>query len=154
MTDSQHEFIHQLYLELSPSMIQFIVRTTGNGDLAQELTQEAFLLACVNIDKVYGHEKPQGWLFKTLGNLLKREWARRSRTPEELTDEFLAVEDQVPLDLFLPKELSETARKIILLRVEEGRSFDEIAEKVGMTPAACRQQMSRAKRQCKKIWEN
>lgn len=144
MTEQQHQFIFRLYQEHSPRMIQYAARKTGDRDQAEDLVQEAFLIACIKILEVEDHAKPVGWLYSTLNNHLKRVNRHPTLSLDQLHENALTAELSTPLELLMPRELSDTARKIVMLRVGEERSYTEIAEEMGMSEAACRKQMSRA----------
>ena len=144
MTEQQHQFIFRLYQEHSPKMIQYAIRKTGDRDQAEDLVQEVFLIACIKIPEVEDHTKPVGWLYSTLNNHLKRVNRHPTLSLDQLHEDALTAEFSTPLELLLPKDLSNTTRKIVMLRVGEERSYTEIAKELGMSEAACRKQMSRA----------
>lgn len=135
-------------------MIQHAIRKMGDRDQAEDLVQETFLIACMKIREVEDHVKPVGWLYSTLNNHLKRVNRHPTLSLDQLREPAAAAELSTPLELLLPRELPETTRRIVTLRVGEERSYAEIAEAMGMTEAACRKQMSRAMKQFKKCLEN
>lgn len=134
-------------------MIQHVVRKTGDDEEAQDLVQETFLIACMKIHEVEQHSKPPAWLYSTLNNHISRTRRHATLSLDQFREDTLMAEDAVALELMLPRELSPTARQIVLFRIRDKLSYAEIAEETGMTEAACRKQMSRAMALCKKIWE-
>lgn len=151
MTQEQRMFIEQLAQLHGRRMAQLTYRRLGDHDTTKDIVQETFLIACCKVKEVYEHENPPGWLYLTLHNLTKRELNRRKR--EVICDDIQSlpvfVEDDLPMELFLPNTLSAKDRELLLMRLRDGLTFEEIAELRGITVVACRQQMSRAVRRCR-----
>ena len=59
--------------------------------------------------------------------------------------------DETALFEMLPRELSETDKKILILRFEKQLEYDELAESLGITDFAARQRVSRAVRRMRKL---
>ncbi len=135
-------------------LVELAYRYTGNEELAKDLVQETWLTAWYKIDFVIQHENPTGWLYKTFWNLTRREISKAHYSDCHLDPELLGDDDVgLPTDCYLPKGLNERERKIILMRIDRQLSYAEIAETQGITQTACRQQVSRAFRKCKKLLE-
>lgn len=64
-----------------------------------------------------------------------------------LTDqiELFGSEMELPLEACLPREMDEKYREILVLRFEELLDYREIAERLHISAALCRQRVSRAK---------
>ena len=56
-----------------PQLVQRAYRSIGDPEKAQELVQDVFLVALRQINVLYDHPCPVGWLHKTLSNLLLQE---------------------------------------------------------------------------------
>lgn len=155
MDSRQREHIHQLMLQHSETMVRLTYRRVGDWHLAEDLVQETFLTACCKADQICEHIKPVAWLYETLNNLTMRERRRAYHTDvstEEIAE--LQCEMPLPLEFYLPKGLNDDEREVILLRLDKGYSFQELAELYGLTEAACRQRVSRAIRKCRKLIED
>lgn len=153
MTKEQNEFITSLVKEHGDRLTQMAFRYTGSADLAEDLVQETMLTACCKIDTLVNHENVKGWLRKTLWNLATREMSKayHGEVFIELDSVVGSSGIDLPMDLYLPKELNNKEREIILLRIDKGLSYAEIAEEKGLTETACRQQLSRAIRKCRDL---
>ena len=118
--------------------------------------QETFLTACCKADQVCSHANAAGWLYTTLNNLTLRERRRMYHQSELPLDEGIidCKEIELPLECYLPNGLREEEKEAILLRIEKGNSFGEIAEHFGITEDACRQRLSRALRKCRSLMED
>lgn len=157
MNRKQHELIVSLHNDCFERMRSIVYRKTGDICLAEEIAQETFLVAIIKVDDLMGHEKPEGWLFKTLNNIILREMDRvyrRTECPLDGAMELLYHEDDIPFELMLPKELSSYDKEMLILRLDKQWSYEQIADYRGITQAACRKQMSRAVARCKEFMEN
>lgn len=51
----------------------------------------------------------------------------------------------------MPCDLTEHERTLFLWKIKEDRGYDEIAGMLGITPVACRKQMSPAFEKCRRL---
>lgn len=153
MTREQSEFLDKLYFDHSDKMARLTYRRIGDHELAKELVQETFLTASCKIEKLLTHNNPAGWLYVTLLNLTMREMGKSYHTEVPLNKvQLVGVEGiDLPMSECLPAGLKESDRELLLMRIDEEMSFAEIANIRGITEVACRQQVSRAMRRCKKL---
>ena len=61
---------------------------------------------------------------------------------------------ELPMACHIPMGLSGSEQEIILLRIDKGYSFLELAEHFGISEMACRQRLSRALRKCRTLLED
>ncbi len=150
------------YVELITKLIELhgrplaelAYRCTGSRELAEDLVQETWLVAWCKIELVSRHRNPAAWLYKTMWNLARRELAKAYHSELALDETVLGGKcDGLPMEHFLPDGLCEKERELILMRIDRQMSFAEIAEAKGITENACRQQVSRAIRKCRKLLE-
>ena len=154
VTEEQNGFLDTLVKEHQKRMAWLTVRRVGDEELASDIVQETLLTTCWKIDEVYHHENPAGWLHKTLDYLTKREMRRAHHKAEMPLLEEIPVRNNttdLPMENYLPRGLTEHERTLLLWRIKEERTYDEIAEALGITPAACRKQMSRAFEKCRRL---
>lgn len=156
MTKEQNELIARLFSKNGKRLSQLVYRYTGSTELAEDLIQETMLIACMKIDVLAEHENQEGWLAKTLWNLSKREMSKAYHSEVPLELEYIRGNYKMDLsmDLFLPSELNDKEKEIILMRIDQGMSYTEIAAKKGLSEDACRQQLSRAIRKCRALMED
>lgn len=156
MTTEQINFLDALTEKYQSRMVQLTFRRIGDAELANDIVQEVFLTACWKIDEVYYHQNPAGWLFATLNYLTKREMRKVYHAAEVPLMADIPSKDntiELPMENYLPDGLTEQERIILLWRIEEERTFDEIAEMRGITPVACRKQISRAMAKCRQLMQ-
>lgn len=156
MTKEQNDFIAGLVKKNGARLAQMAFRYTGDIHLAEDIVQETMLTACCKVDALVSHENVKGWLRKTLWLLSTREMSKayHGEAFMELDSVVGSSGIDLPMDLYLPKELNDKEREIILLRIDKGLSYEQIADMKGITGSACRQQLSRAIRKCRKLMLN
>lgn len=134
-----------------------IYRTVQNRAEAQDLTQEVFLRAVRAIDRYDDRGDSMHALLVTVAlNLLRDRWRRRRPLAANVDDlPYLATREPGPEQLALDdldevaiqaalRRLPDEQRRVIQLRVIEGRSSQEVAELLGRNAAAIRQIQRRA----------
>ena len=93
-------------------------------------------------------------LFETLNNLTLRESRRFYHTEVSIEDIAESYElTELPMACHIPMGLSGSEQEIILLRIDKGYSFLELAEHFGISEMACRQRLSRALHKCRTLLE-
>ena len=110
---------------------------------AEDVAQEAMVRACFHWKRVRGMERPEGWLYATAFNLVRRD---RRRPPVEPTLPVQAhdtTDDRLDLVRALG-ELPLSQRKAVVLRYVLGYSTAEAADLLQTTPGALRAVLHRA----------
>jgi RNA polymerase sigma factor (sigma-70 family) len=145
----------RLFEEHHGSLFRYLVRLTGDADLAHDAAQEAFTRL---LQKPPRAEQPRAWLFTVATNVV-RAWANSKKRRGELllhAGARVPVADALPVpDEFAESnerrtavqralaELNEKERTVLLMR-EEGFAHREIAEAVGTTTASVGTMIARA----------
>jgi RNA polymerase sigma-70 factor (ECF subfamily) len=118
-------------------LYNFLLRLTGDGELARDLSQEAFLRSYQRLRELRDKEKFRSWLFRIAVNL-HRSHVRRPTLPVEDSTEIESLgggrgevhpgthEMQLTLRS-LVSHLAPEHREVVLLRVFHGFQFDEMA---------------------------
>lgn len=142
------------YERLQPSLYRYLLRLTGDPDLAEDLAQESFV-------RLLNHDLPEAeirpWIFAVATNLVRdsartRERRRRliqehgqPRTHAPPADEWVERAERIESVREALGKLSERDRKLLLLR-EEGFKYAEIAELIGVVPGSVGTLVARALR--------
>lgn len=140
----------KLVSQYSQRVYAFAVRLSGNEDVAEDATQEAFIKAWKNRAKYDPAKGFQPWIFAiarnaTLDILRKRKDLAFSRLEESVVESFGEdiPADQEPITEALErlatqavveetlKELTFAQRTAVYLHDVEGRTFDEISQITG-----------------------
>jgi RNA polymerase sigma factor (sigma-70 family) len=140
----------------------YLWRMTGDRQSASDLCQETFLRAWQRYDVIRTYDRPDAWLFRVATNLALQ-LARRKKAPVgaagPLEDDFepsvsdpawhLAERDLARETLL---ELPPRARSLLLLREVSGFSGEEAAKMLGMSLAAVKVALWRARAQFREIY--
>lgn len=143
------------------------LRTLGNREDAEDVTQEAFLKAYRSLDSFRGDSKFSVWLYRIVSNLCLDLLRSRQRKPTqsltvedddgeigelEISDEHFSPEKL--LDRKLTREsvqrglsaLPDDARQILLLRELQGMSYEEIGQALDLEPGTVKSRIFRARK--------
>lgn len=142
-----HE-LHQLYLENYSSLICFARSVMNNPDAAEDLVQETFLVAQCRLDAVRSSPNPHGWLMNTLKNIIGNYYKQQrfvaqslnvDNHPDHTSEHMLSIHE-----LYAGLISSEDLKLLVWIYCENV-SRQEAADRLGISPAACRKRLQRAK---------
>jgi RNA polymerase sigma-70 factor, ECF subfamily len=149
-----------LFERLYPSLFRYLHRLTGDADVAEDAAQEAFVRF---LDRSIPEAEARAWLFTVALNLV-RDVSRRSTHRRAL----LSVTPVLPSTPPAPDEVVERSERIervrralesvperdrqLLLMREEGFSYQEISEVVGVAPSSVGTLISRALRRFAQVY--
>ena len=143
------------------------LRTVGNQQDAEDMTQEAFLRAYRSIHSFRGDSKLSVWLYRLTTNLCIDLLRSRGRKPtvsltvedsDEDTQELDVTDERYdPEEIFQRRELQravqrglaalpEDYRVILVLRELEGLSYAEIGEVLGLEEGTVKSRLFRARK--------
>ena len=149
-----------LYTAHAAAVLRFLRDLLGDATLAADATQETFARAFRRIETVRKDDKRPGWLFGIARNVsLEYRRARRvarSRLADDEEPDAAPCGGRSPEAQLLGQEaaeviaralasLPEERRAALLLRLDHGLSYDEIAAALGWTVAKARVEVFRAR---------
>src|SRR5687768_5254208 len=149
-------------------LLNFIYRTIGDRDRAEDLVQEVFIRVFRHLHRFDQTKKFSTWIYTIASNLAKNELRNRSRNPLVLFQTIkknweadhrpLQFEDTTarPDDLYRKRflkdavdqcvqRLPEHHREVFVLRELEGKSYQEIAEITGCNLGTVKSRLNRAR---------
>ncbi len=149
-------------------LLNFIYRTTGDRERAEDLVQEVFVRVYRHIHRFDRSRKFSTWIYTIASNLAKNELRNRSRNPLVFfqairrhwddDDRPLQFEDPGtrPDDLYRKRQLREAVeraveklpahhRGVFVLRELEGKSYEEIAEITSCNLGTVKSRLNRAR---------
>lgn len=151
--------------EIWPRLYKYFYYRVQNREEAEELTQETFervhpKIVSGEVEK----DKIEAYCFVAAKNLIAEVWRKRVRQPavismDEMTaqgwepavpEQATGVEDFFVLERAL-QELSDEYRRVLILRIIEGRPVSEVAGKMKRSPGAVRSLQFRAVRALKEL---
>jgi RNA polymerase sigma-70 factor (ECF subfamily) len=149
-------------------LLNFVYRTVGDRERAQDLVQETFVRVYRHLHRFDQTKKFSTWIYTISGNLAKNELRNRSRNPLVLFQTIkknwqadhrpLEWEDTKlrPDDLFRKRHLKEMVeasvdqlpehhRIVFVLRELEGKTYEEIADITGCNLGTVKSRLNRAR---------
>lgn len=157
MTDRE---FHSRYLSLAEALYGVAFYILENEADAEDAVQELYLKLWKNRDALDGIRSPKAYAMTLLRNLCldRIRQARKfsvSGVPESLGGSFdpeAAMDDRERLEKVLAavKSLPDRQREILVMRTVEGLSYDEIAQRTGMSYLSLRVLLSRSRQTLRK----
>jgi RNA polymerase sigma factor (sigma-70 family) len=150
LTGADEQF-RRMFVESYPSVARTVWLLVGDREVAQEITQEAFIQLLLHWRKVSRFEQPGLWVRRVAIRRAQRErhriWQRIgveqsaapmpvSTGPDEPDDAVRAAVQALP-----PKQ-----RAVVVLFYFEDRPMDEIADLLGSSVSSCWSQLHTARR--------
>ena len=144
---------HELYERYAPDVYRFAHWLTGNPDDAKDLTSETFVKA-LTAEAEPRAETVKAYLFTIARNLHRKQWRRTLRL-EPMADDYVdpaarpdvAAADREELDRAMTaiRDLPELDRTVLLLRVQDNMSYEEIAAVTGISATTAKVKVFRAR---------
>jgi len=154
--------IRRLFERHYPAVVRFLYRRLGDRDQAEELAQEAFTRL---LDKRL--RRPTAWLYTVAANLARdaaRGEAVRARRLQVLAGELADAAEPSPEQELMREETSQRVRaallslserdRLLLLLREEGLSYREIADVIGISPTSVGPLLTRAQRRFVRLYHD
>lgn len=151
-----------VYERSFPSLFRYLHRYTGDADAATDLAQEAFMrLLSARVPEA----DARAWLFRVATNLARDRSRARTRRLRLLDRWLGGGEDAVAADEGIERReavervrlaldaLDGRDRRMLLMR-EEGFTYREIAEAVGVAPGSVGTLIARAVERFREVYAN
>jgi RNA polymerase sigma-70 factor (ECF subfamily) len=138
------EAFGELYKMFAP-MVHGIILARVPRDETDDIVQEVFLSAFKNLNTLREKSAVGAWLAMIARNRAA-EFYRTARPTEELSEDLRQKENprtEAREILTAIRELPETYRETLVLRLVEGMTGQEIAEQTGLTPESVRVNLHR-----------
>jgi RNA polymerase sigma-70 factor, ECF subfamily len=166
--DGEKRAFTELVERYHSRLLNFVYRTTGDRERAEDLVQESFIRVYRHLHRFDQTKKFSTWVYTIASNLAKNELRNRSRNPLVLFQVLRKSwdADQKPLewedntyrpdDLYRKRhlrqlvetavaELPEHHRAVFVLREVEGKTYEEIAEITGCNLGTVKSRLNRAR---------
>src|SRR5438477_7363434 len=167
LTGEQRAFT-ELVERYQTRLLNFIYRTIGDRDRAEDLVQEVFIRVHRHLHRFDQSKKFSTWVYTIASNLAKNELRNRSRNPLVLFQTLRSsrADEERPLqfedanhrpdDLYRKRHLRELVeqtvaqlpehhRQVFVLRELEGKSYEEIAEITACNLGTVKSRLNRAR---------
>ena len=166
--DGDQRAFGELVRRYDNRLVNFVYRTVGDRERAQDLVQETFVRVYRHLERFDQSKKFSTWIYTIASNLAKNELRNRSRNPLVLFQTIkqnwdadhrpLEWEDTQykPDDLYRKRflkekvdeavaQLPEHHRIVFVLRELEGKSYEEIAEITSTNLGTVKSRLNRAR---------
>ena len=166
--DGDQRAFAELVRRYDNRLLNFVYRTVGDRERAQDLVQEIFVRVYRHLARFDQSKRFSTWIYTIASNLAKNELRNRSRNPLVLFQTIkknweadhrpLEWEDTQykPDDLFRKRNLREQVeaavdqlpehhRMVFVLRELEGKTYEEIAEITGCNLGTVKSRLNRAR---------
>lgn len=145
MLTTREDFVREALDQYESSLIGYAVTFLHDVDRARDVVQDTFIrLYQQDVEKVHGGLKT--WLFTVCRNRsldilrkerrvvgLKEEELERVPTPRRTPAERIDLKERISQMRFCLEKLSGNQREVILLKFEQGLSYQEIAAVTGLS---------------------
>lgn len=164
MSKPQNDLVVRLFGRYTGELVKFLTRRTGNRTDARDLAQDTYV-RLLRMDRVDVVRDPQAYLFRIAANLayeyqLKQRSERmRLETPsvtqelERISD--ITLEDETDISARMRHLNSVLAtlepkhRIALILHRQEGMTYEEIAERIGVSIHTVKKYISVGLMQCR-----
>src|SRR5688572_9925673 len=166
--EGEERAFQELVERYQTRLLNFIYRTIGDRERAEDLVQEVFIRVYRHLHRFDRSKKFSTWIYTIASNLAKNELRNRSRNPLVLfqtlrgnapdDDRPLQFEDSSmrPDDMYRKRhlkalvdkataQLPEHHRQVFVLRELEGKSYEEIAEITHCNLGTVKSRLNRAR---------
>jgi RNA polymerase sigma-70 factor (ECF subfamily) len=144
---------------------QFILRMVRRPATAEDLSQDVFVRLWRHLGEIESAELLPGWLRRVAANAVIDHWRKeeaRGRRMKILREHPVARYTVKPSSRMETQEVFDTVRaalddlpaklrSVLLLRTQEGMSYEEVAEVLGMSVHAVRSRLFRARQELHEI---
>ena len=149
--------IERLYLQLYPLLFEYARSSLSSDSLAEEAVQDTFRIACQKPEAMINSPNPEGWIMNTLKNVLKNTIRNQNISRRILLDYFASninditvTNDRVGLEILYEDVADLEEFKMVKAMALEGKSYLEMSQELGISLAACRKRMQRARETLRK----
>lgn len=151
--NGDHKAFEQLYRSNAGKVHGLCLRLCGQRELAEDLTQEAFVRAWQKLDSFRGDSAFGSWLYRLTSNVVIGYLRRQSKWKmvsfeAELHEPALGVAQMSTERPDIEKKLSglpDQARVVVILHEYLGYQHNEIAELTGMAVGTSKSHLHRAR---------
>ncbi len=152
MDTEQSMQIEELYFEMFDKLKTYAKSSLQSETMAEEAVQETFRIACQKPEALCQCPNPQGWLVLTLKNTI-RNVRKNQAIAKRIMGQYMMAQykeqamskDMVELDTLYGNLVKTEEFQLLYELAVEGKSCEEMAAARGISLAACRKRVQRAR---------
>ena len=144
--------IERLYLQMYAMLFEYARSSLASDSLAEEAVQDAFQIACQKPEALIDSPNPEGWMVNTLKNVISNTVRSQNIAKRILLGYFASnindltiSNDRVGLEVLYDDIADLEEFKLVKEFALDGKSYLEMSQELGISVAACRKRMQRAR---------
>lgn len=144
--------IERLYVQLYTKLFEYARSSLSSDSLAEEAVQDAFQIACQKPEALFGSPNPEGWMVNTLKNVIRNTLRSQNIARRILLgyfasniDDLTVSTDRIGLEILYDDIVDLEEFKLVKEFALDGKSYLDMSQELGITVAACRKRMQRAR---------
>jgi len=150
MNDEKERFLSNLYVIMYDTLLRFANAKLGNIQRAEEIVQDAFIIAQQRVDTVMDSANANGWMVNTVKYLLKHEYRARQKAhalyyelkrDADVQKHFLSDDYIFELSDMFAKDDWELLFRVCI----EGVPIGDITLELGIEYDACKKRLQKLK---------
>ncbi|MBP3633363.1 MAG: sigma-70 family RNA polymerase sigma factor [Oscillospiraceae bacterium] len=157
MTEEQYRYIAAIYVEMYEKLKAYASAKLETDGQCEEAVQEVFRIACQKPEDLMNSGNPHGWLMKVM-KYTAQNMNRKSWNAARLVAEYPVVngkrvsytEDTPKLETIFGGTANTEEFRLVKAMAVDGKTHLELAQELGISVAACKKRMERAKKTLKK----
>src|SRR6187397_76042 len=152
--------LDDLYRHHVGEVYRYTYAVLGNHADAEDVTQTTFVNALRALERGEDPRNASAWLIAIAHNVVRQRWRQAAARPAEVELEHdvpvVEGEEDIEVDELVRalQRIPPSQREALVMRELEGRSYNEIAELLGLTTAALETLLFRARRSLAEELEN
>lgn len=146
--------VSQLYTRYHDRVLRYCVRLLGNRQMAEDIVQNVFVKAMTGHESIRNGQSLQSWLFTVARNEAYTELGKKKGM---VLDDRLVWDGSLPDEALMTKERDELIemvlqhlyipfRDVLMLRIYEQLSYEEIATVTGTTVSSVKSRLFKARK--------
>ena len=147
-SENEKAFFKKLYLNNHSIMLKYARNFFNNLEVAEDVVQNTFLVALENVDKVINSANPGGWLMNTLRNVIGDVYRSQKRLLDiyaQFHDNRIATDFTADLRIEYKGIVGEEDLELLFQVYCNAMTYQEAADKLGISISACKKRIQRAK---------
>lgn len=150
------ELLAETYSQCAAQMLEFAHRLGFSRDVAEDIVQDAFLIALQKPETFMACENRVAWMFEILRNYMGhyfRDAQYMKRLQKEIEPLFKAkTEDHLPVMILYKGMISDEDLKLLDKAIIQRQPYSELSKEFGLTEPALRKRIQRARDRFRKAY--
>lgn len=148
----EKDFFAQMYMDNYGAMLKYAAAALKNEEQAQDVVQQAFLIAYERLDNLVDSPQPRGWLFSALKNVIGNYFKKKERLEKLVEETEGHATDEEDVFLKYRGAISDNDLKLLIDIYCDGVSYAEAARERNISLSALKKRVQRASERFENIF--